>query len=125
MARSNIRSVVLETKASFVCIQETKCLEWNERKLHSIGLGDYIGWVEVPPTWLSGGLISVWDLSVFSITHQVKARNWIWVQGECISSKIAFSCVNIMRPWFSKTKFNFRGICQAFYLQSMQSQRCY
>lgn len=90
--------MVLESKASFMCLQETKCLEWNERKLHSLGLGDFIGWVEVPPTGLSGGLISVWDLSVFSISHQEKARNWIWVKGECIALKLAFSCINIYAP---------------------------
>lgn len=90
--------MVLESKASFVCIQETKCLQWKERKLNSIGLGDFIGWVEVPSTGLSGGLISVWDSSVFSITRVSKARNWIWVQGECFASKMAFSCINVYAP---------------------------
>lgn len=60
-SRSNIRSVVMETKDTFLCIQESKCQSWGIKTLHSLGLGEDIGWLEVPTTGVSGGILSVWN----------------------------------------------------------------
>lgn len=57
--RSNIRAVVNESKASFRCIQETKCQNWTLREIRSLGLGDKVGWSSSPPVGLLGGLLCI------------------------------------------------------------------
>lgn len=66
--RANIRAMVFESKASCLCIQETKCKRWDVKSLSGLGMGDQIKWIEVPSDGLAGGLISVWDDRVFDIS---------------------------------------------------------
>lgn len=59
--RGNIRSLIQESRASLLCLQESKCQVWNERKIISLGMGGQSGWLEEPPQGQSGGLLTVWN----------------------------------------------------------------
>ncbi|XP_074328006.1 uncharacterized protein LOC141665919 [Apium graveolens] len=41
--------------------------KWKERDIIKLGLGQYIDWVEMPPTVFSGWLLTVWDKDKFQV----------------------------------------------------------
>lgn len=65
--RLNLREVVKESQADFLCVQETKIQNWSESAIKQLRVGLNSGWAAVPATGLSGGLLSVWNFEIFQL----------------------------------------------------------
>lgn len=108
--RLNIRLVVQESKVSFPGIQESKCKEWKEKSIFSLGMGSNVGWVEVASQGLSGGLFSLWNKAIFEVSSTEHSKNWIMMKGVCKLSNILFVCVNIYAPQSPTKKLELRNL---------------
>lgn len=97
-SRANIRSVVMESKASFLCIQESNCQSWSKKALFSLGLGDNIRWLAVPASGVSRGILRVWNKQVFEVLNMMTASNWALFHGYFKASNSPFACFNIYAP---------------------------
>lgn len=75
--RLNVRSLVMESKPSILCLQETKNAQWTDRMIYSLGMGSYIDKLEVQPQGLSGGLLCVWRKDLISVNASKSSSNWI------------------------------------------------
>lgn len=98
ISKFNIKSVIIETRAKILCIQETKIHLWCEKSIKSPGVGKNVGWLEAPSVGLSGGIIIVWDKDCFIVIEAMVKHFWIGIKGYCVQSKIEFACINVYAP---------------------------
>lgn len=94
-SRFNVKTVVQESKASFICLQETKMQDWSEKSIKTLGLGSNIGWLEAPPRGLSGGVLTVWNKDAINITEAKISKNWIGTRGFFLGTNSEFACFNV------------------------------
>lgn len=90
-----VKTIILETKARLVCLQETKSQNWYEKNIRSLGMGKNVGWREAPSLGLSRGPPTVWDNDVLSITESKVTRHSIGIKGVCHRTKSQFVCINV------------------------------
>ena len=64
ITRRKLRSIIRDTHANFICLQETKCDNWNTLQQDSIWDSKMHEWITVDSVGLSGGLAMSWDTSV-------------------------------------------------------------
>lgn len=102
--RANLRAVVKESKADFLCVQETKVQSWSEKAIKQLGMGFNSGWTEISSTGRSGGLLSVWNKDIFHVSEIKATSSWIQTKGYIHGSKIPFACLNVYTPQKTTSK---------------------
>ncbi|KAL8515484.1 hypothetical protein ACS0TY_014242 [Phlomoides rotata] len=65
--RRAIKSLIIETKAEMICLQETKREVVNKEFCQSFWPDKDFGWVYSGSNGASGGLITLWKKSAFSL----------------------------------------------------------
>lgn len=93
-----VRKLVESNKPAMLCLQETKCLTWRDNSVKALGMGSNIGWADSPSQGLSGGLLTVWNSEVFSVSEIFQSSNWLMIKGRCILDGKFFTCFNIYSP---------------------------
>ncbi|WOG92471.1 hypothetical protein DCAR_0311740 [Daucus carota subsp. sativus] len=56
------------------------------------------GWIESPSTGLSGGLLTLWNKSIFSISFSKVATNWLLIRGSCLADGRYILIINFYAP---------------------------
>lgn len=105
ITRRKLRSIIRDTHANFICLQETKCDNWNTLQQDSIWDSKMHGWITVDSVGLSGGLAMSWDTSVAVRLNHTCNQNWIWFHGALKSHTSAeFYCVASYMPHKKKRR---------------------
>ncbi|KAL8479526.1 hypothetical protein ACS0TY_026428 [Phlomoides rotata] len=78
--RKAIKNLIRETKADMVCLQETKREVLNKEFCDSIWPDRDFGWVYSGSKAVSGGLLTLWKNSVFSLDRQWGAPGALTIQ---------------------------------------------
>jgi len=76
-----IRKLNLKHKVDLVCIQETKKENFNKLICQAIWGDSNVSWDSVPSVHTSGGLLCMWNNSVFEVDRRVKGRNFLMLVG--------------------------------------------
>lgn len=97
-SRRMIKGVVLEHKINLFCLQETKCINWNSSLVSAVWKNANCGWLESPAAGLSGGLITVWDKSLYNLVNFSTGANWIKCTLLDLAEDITFHVVNVYSP---------------------------
>lgn len=97
-ARFLVRQLVAHTHPAVLCLQETKCLQWNSSMINSLGMGKKVGWKDSPAVGLSGGLLTVWNTDVITVSNSLCTANWLQIQGHCVLDNKELVCTNIYAP---------------------------
>lgn len=97
-SRYLIRKLILRIKPAVLCLQETKCTKWSEKNIRSLGMPHPYDWLESPSVGQSGGLLTLWNTSVFSITTLKANSNWSLIRGLCILDNKEVLILNIYAP---------------------------
>lgn len=99
-----VNSIIRNHRINFVGIQETQ--------LMNVAHIDLVGWwgnnnfnfEYVDSVGRSGGLLSMWNPSLFSVDNVVKARNFIAVSGKWMDFPGTTTLVNVYAPQFVADK---------------------
>ena len=67
-----------------MCIQETKKEYFNKLTYQSIWGDSNVSWDSVPSVHTSGGLLCLWNNSVFEVDSRVKGSNFLMLAGRWI-----------------------------------------
>ncbi|WOH14898.1 hypothetical protein DCAR_0934426 [Daucus carota subsp. sativus] len=87
-----------DSKATILCVQETKRANWCEKSIGSLGVPGEARWIDSPSQGLSGGLLMVWDNSIIKAKESGCSQNWQWIIGSTAGSTQDFLCVNVYAP---------------------------
>lgn len=99
-----IRMLVNRQKPAIVCLQETKCSLWTEKNLKSFGMPSPFGWHQSPSVGQSGGLLTLWNKSVFSLSPSSSYANWSSVRGTCTLDNRELLILNCYAPQSLESK---------------------
>ena len=92
------RDIVRKHRPAVLCLQETKCAVWTHRGISSLGYHPQDNWVAAPSCGQSGGLLTVWDVNVFTVSSYKCMPNWILIKGVCKLDNRDFAIVNVYAP---------------------------
>ena len=93
-----IKKLNLKYKVDLVCIQETKKEYFNKLTCQSIWGDSNVSWDSVPSVHTSGGLLCLWNNSVFEVDSRVKGSNFLMLAGRWIKDDQRIYIVNIYAP---------------------------
>lgn len=96
--RLNIRSALSDSKATILCVQETKRAVWCEKSIGSLGVPGEARWIDSLSQGLSGGLLMVWDNSFIKAKKTGCNQNWQWIIASTVGCTQEFICINIYAP---------------------------
>lgn len=80
--KSLLRNLIICHDPYFVFIQESKIENCTQNIISSIWNNTSIGWYASPSLGSSGGLISLWDNSHFSLVECHIHKHWIMLNGQ-------------------------------------------
>ncbi|XP_021996145.1 uncharacterized protein LOC110893344 [Helianthus annuus] len=83
---------------SFMAIQETKVSSVSSDAVAGFWGNRSFGFESVDSVGLSGGLLCIWDLSVFRLSSVVKNRNFLQITGQLTGSGLLLSFINVYAP---------------------------
>lgn len=98
ITRDSVKSCYRKSKANMICLQETKCSQWNNMLGSQLGSLDDHGWIIQNSLGLSKGLVCFWNKSLFKCVSFAQAQHWIWGQFICNDSQEIFHLINIYSP---------------------------
>ncbi|KAK1389926.1 hypothetical protein POM88_018104 [Heracleum sosnowskyi] len=75
--------------------QETKCSGWNSQAITNLCNKQDFEWAEVEARGLSGGLLCMWDKSLYSLIGVCKEENWLWCKLQSREDNELFSVINV------------------------------
>lgn len=96
--RRNIKAHITKQNVNFLCLQETKCSSWDLSMRNSLWDRNTHGWIEVPATGLSGGLLITWDMKQYNHISHSTGNNWIALKSCTTITHIAFIIINVYAP---------------------------
>lgn len=97
-SRHNIKAITGSTKATFLCLQETKTMGWSDQNIKTLVLGNEVGWLEAPSSGLSGGILTAWNRDIINVTEEKVEPNWIGVRDNLVGLNTEFICFNVYAP---------------------------
>ncbi|KAJ0938354.1 putative RNA-directed DNA polymerase [Helianthus annuus] len=93
-----IKSIKQEYGINFMAFQESKQCNVSRAVLAKYwGSGNY-AFVAIDSNGLSGGLISMWDVSMFSVDETVENRNYLLVRGRMLGYDAPVNILNVYAP---------------------------
>ncbi|XP_028066189.1 uncharacterized protein LOC114269125 [Camellia sinensis] len=95
--RRGVKNLFSQHKVDFLLLQETKVATITNHLIHSIWPHNDSGFAAVKAEGSSGGIISVWDKSVFSVCECIQRPNFILLKGT-ISPDFDCILINIYAP---------------------------
>lgn len=96
--QSMLRKAINSHQPWFVFIQESKLESINPKLATSIWKNPMVNWIISPLVGNSGGLISFWDSTYFSLQSSITGRNWIALVGSFPALKFQCFLLNIYNP---------------------------
>lgn len=96
--KSLLRNLIKSHDPIFVFIQESKLENCSQRIISSIWNNANIGWSSSPFAGLSGGIISLWNNSLFSMVDCRIHKHWIGLSGQLRSHQFECILINIYNP---------------------------
>ena len=108
-----------------VCIQETKREKFNKSICQAIWGDSTAHWDYVPSVQAAGGLLCLWNNSIFEVDRREKGRSFLMLEGTCISNNQRMMIVNVYAPcdlvgkkalWDDLAGFAFVSICYFQYI---------
>lgn len=98
--KEKIRLLIREEDADFMAIQVTKIVEVDRFFCESLWGDQDVNWANVPSEGNSGGIISLWKNSLFSLIYTFSGKGflgifgiWIKTSTPCIVINIYSSCI--------------------------------
>lgn len=96
--RNLLKKLILKHKPVFSFIQETKVESFEPRFTKSFIKDESLKWCHSPSEGNSGGLLTIWDKTVFVIDSFQVNRNWTAIWGSIINQNFRSMLVNIYNP---------------------------
>ena len=69
----------MKWKPNMVCIQETKMVKLSMKDVENLGFENKLRASFKAATWLLGGLLTMWDESLFELLNCGKKDHWLGV----------------------------------------------
>ena len=120
-----VRRLIVKHKVNLVCIQETKREKFNKSICQAIWGDSTAHWDYVPSVQAAGGLLCLWNNSIFEVDRREKGRSFLMLEGTCISNNQRMVIVNVYAPydlvgkkalWDDLAGFAFVSICYFQYI---------
>ena len=93
-----IRRLISKHKVDIVCIQETKKESFNKGICQSIWGDSSASWDNVPSVQAAGGLLWLWNNSVYEVERKEKGRNFLMLEGRWVNNNQRMFLVNVYAP---------------------------
>nr|CCA66178.1 hypothetical protein [Beta vulgaris subsp. vulgaris] len=96
--RSSLRKMIFQHDPTFVFIQETKMDDITKKSVKTYWKADDVEWIFSPAAGNSGGIISLWNKSSFTMASTKIARSWMAISG-CLH-EVNYECtlINVYNP---------------------------
>lgn len=102
--RSALRKHIASINPSFVFVQETKMENISLKIIRSIWNMDEIEWIFSPSIGNSGGILSLWNSSLFEKESSITNRHWTAIKGTFTSPKFECILINIYNSCLAATR---------------------
>ncbi|XP_022023908.1 uncharacterized protein LOC110924177 [Helianthus annuus] len=99
-----VRDLKFKSGASFIALQETMVLGISTSSMTGFWGNFKFELESVDATGTSGGLVSMWDPSMFKLGNSVKDRNFIYLSGKLVGSGETINIFNIYAPQSTSAK---------------------
>lgn len=97
IAKLNLRSLVRESSANILLLQESKFQEWSDQMMHNVWDSKFYSWFAVISDGASGGLVTAWKNQEFSVIKKGESFHWLWC--ECTTYLGSFfHLINVYGP---------------------------
>ncbi|XP_021999460.1 uncharacterized protein LOC110896386 [Helianthus annuus] len=93
-----ISSIIREHGINFLAIQESKHAGVSRSELSKFWGSNGFGMESVDDSGLSGGLICMWDDSLFRLESSVKSRHFLLVRGHLVGCSSIVNFLNVYAP---------------------------
>ncbi|XP_068461581.1 uncharacterized protein [Phaseolus vulgaris] len=90
-----LKHIIYKESAEFVCLQETKVMNFSDSKCFALWGDNNIGWVLNEGENGAGGILSMWNKEVFEYRSHVKGRGFIVVPGIYVKMNCLCVIVNV------------------------------
>ena len=95
---SAIRRLNLIHKIDLVCIQETKREIFDKFICQSMWGDSTVSWDSVPSVQAAGGLLCLWNNSVFQVERRIKGHSFLFLDGIWVAENQRLHIVNVYAP---------------------------
>ncbi|XP_071687285.1 uncharacterized protein [Rutidosis leptorrhynchoides] len=99
-----VRNICARENPWVAAFLETKCAKVDDRWVNALWGGDNFGYVQKEVIGKSGGLLVIWDSSVFDIIDCVGGINFLAIRGKWVSSGMESIIVNVYGPHSDRDK---------------------
>ena len=93
-----VRRFIVKHKVDLVCLQETKREKFNKSICQAIWGDSTAHWDYVPSVQAAGGLLCLWNNSIFEVNRREQGRSFLMLEGTCISNNQRMMIVNVYAP---------------------------
>ena len=93
-----IRRLNLIHKTDLVCIQETKREHFDKTICQSMWGDSTVSWDSVPSVQAAGGLLCLWNNSVFHVDRSIKGDRFLCLDGRWVCEDHRLFIVNVYAP---------------------------
>ncbi|KAL8555169.1 hypothetical protein ACS0TY_003106 [Phlomoides rotata] len=136
--RKLIKDLIRDTKADIVCLQETKWEIVNNSYCEALWPDKDFGWTYCGSNGASGGLITIWRSSVFTLLDHWSTNGALAIKGLWNEKKVSINLINIyasckskkqqvlwdeIHEWISKQPEAFWCVCGDFNTTLYQAER--
>ncbi|XP_076905320.1 uncharacterized protein LOC143561049 [Bidens hawaiensis] len=93
-----IRDIKLKEALSFIAFQETLAVDLESRQVARFWDNSSFDMEYVGATGRSGGLLCMWDSSVFKMSDSIKDRNFLLLKGSIVGCEDLVCILNVYAP---------------------------
>jgi exonuclease III len=93
-----VRAKIEESECSIVCLQETKCQHFDHRFLHKFSPKHFDAFVYSPSVGASGGILVLWNSSVFDSTLLQLEKFGIAIQFDSVHESSIWTLTTVYGP---------------------------
>lgn len=123
--RSALRKHIASINPSFVFVQETKMENISLKIIRSIWNMDEIEWIFSPSIGNSGGILSLWNSSLFEKESSITNRHWTAIKGTFTSPKFECILINIYNSCLAATRVDvWKEITDYWSTQTLTPMSC-
>ncbi|XP_022006789.1 uncharacterized protein LOC110905205 [Helianthus annuus] len=95
---SLVRNLIKDNNVGFISLQETQMSNMPDSKIRGFWNNSAMEYVKVDAAGRSGGLLSIWNPSLFKKNMEIVDQNFILVKGELMGENTELVVVNIYAP---------------------------
>jgi len=90
-----LNHIIAREEADFVCLQETKAIQFSDVRCYSLWGDNKVGWLHYEGDNGGGSLLSMWHKDAFIYDSHVMGKGFIAISGQLVKANCRCVVVNV------------------------------